>query len=271
MLAVNRLVQSAWEPVTPRGVAAFARATFGRLWMVQFVVAMLVACSVVWLLYTGVFPTVRAAIRRLPGAGDIRSAKLDWRGESPVLLAEGKIIAFSVDLEHVGDVRSPAHFQVEFGREDLMIRSLLGYLDLPYPDGWLIAFNRPELQPKWGAWEIPVLGLVVIATMVCLFLAWSLLATIYTLPVWLLGFFANRDLKLAPCWRLAGAALLPGAVIMAFAIFLYGLGVLDLIALTVVGIGHVVVGWIYLLASPTFIPRAPDVSTAGNPFTVAKK
>jgi len=262
---VNGLVQSAWEPVTPRGVAAFARATFGRLWLVQFVVAVIVAFAMVWLLYDGFFPTVRAAIRQLPAAGDIRGAKLDWRGTSPLLLAEGRFIAFSVDVDHSGDVRSPAHFQIEFGKERMLIHSLLGYLDRPYPAG-LLAFNRPELEPKWGAWEIPLLGLVALAVIVWLFFAWSVLATVYVLPVWLISFFTNRDLRLAGCWRLAGAALMPGAVIMAVTIVLYGLGLFDLLALGSVGIGHVVVGWAYLLISPAFLPRVTDAVAKKNPF-----
>ena len=262
---VQGLVQSAWEPVTPRGVAAFARASFGRLWLLQFIVAMFVACTVVWLLYDGFFPTVRAAIRQLPNAGDIRDARLDWRGASPVLLAEGNFIAFSVDVKNTGDVRSPAHFQIEFGPDRLWIHSLLGYLERPYPVR-LLAFNRPELEPKWGAWEMPLLGLAALAVVVGLFVAWSALATLYALPVWLISFFANRDLKLAECWRLAGAALLPGAVIMAVAIVLYGLGALDLLALAVVGAGHVVVGWIYLGVSLAFLPRTEAAVEKKNPF-----
>jgi len=265
MSEVNSLVQSAWEPITPRGVAAFARASFGRLWLVQFIVATLVAAVVVWVLYAGVFPTVRQAIRQLPNAGDLRDGKLDWRGASPVLLAEGSIVAFSVDLDHAGDLRSPAHFQVELGRDGMIIRSLLGYLERAYPKDRLVACNRPELEPKWGAWEIPLLGLVVLATWIWLFVAWSVLATIYAVPVWLIAFFANRDLRLPEAWRLGGAALMPGAVITAAALALYGLGVLDLVALAVVGGGHVVVGWIYLLLSPCFLPRR-ELPTASNPF-----
>ncbi len=34
---------AAWEPFTPRGVAAFAGAGFGRLLLVQFIVALLAA------------------------------------------------------------------------------------------------------------------------------------------------------------------------------------------------------------------------------------
>ena len=270
-VGVQGLVQSAWEPVTPRGVAAFARASFGRLWLAQFIVASLVAMAVVWLLNDGFFPTVRAAIRKLPDAGDIRDAKLEWRGASPVLLAEGSFIAFSVDLDQSGGVRSPAHFQIEFGKDRLQIRSLLGYLDRRYPPGWLMAFNRPELEPKWGAWEMPLLGLAALAVIGWLFLVWSVLATVYALPVWLISFFANRDLNLAACWRLAGAALMPGAVIMALALVLYGWGAFDLLALGSVAIGHVVVGWIYLCLGPAFLPRAAAVVAKKNPFVAGGK
>ena len=263
---MNRWLHSAWEPVTPRGVASFARATFGRLWLVQFLVSLFLGFTVVWLLLVGVFPTVRAAIRHLPDAGDIRAGQLDWHGDSPVLLAEGRFLAFTVDLKHAGDVRSPAHFQIEFGKSGVFTYSLLGYLDRPYPAGWLIAFNRPELEPKWGAWEKPLLGLTVLAVMVWLLLAWSLLATLYTLPVWLIAFFGNRDLKLAQCWRLAGAALLPGAMVMGFTILLYAIGWLDLVALTSVGVGHVALGWIYLFVSPVFLPRLAESVEPKNPF-----
>ena len=80
----------AWEPITPRGVAAFARANFSRLLLVQFIVALLAAVSVAWFLDDACFPTVLAAIQKLPTAGEIRSGKLDWRGDSPQMLAEGR-------------------------------------------------------------------------------------------------------------------------------------------------------------------------------------
>lgn len=266
MWGVNALLQTAWEPITPRGVAAFARATCGRLWLVQFLVGLFAASSVVFTLYSGFYPTVREAIRHLPAAGDIRTAKLDWRGPSPVLLAEGHLVAFSIDLDHRGDVRSPAHFQIEFGRETILVHSLFGYLDWNYPKGWLIAFNRPELEPKWGAWEFPILGLAVLVTILWLFLCWGLLATIYAGPVWLVAFFGNRDLRLIECWRLAGAAVLPGAVVMSLAIFLYGAGILDLISFSIIGFGHIVVGWVYLVVSPAFLSPPSELVAAKNPF-----
>jgi len=50
-------------------VAAFARAATGRLWLVQFIVACVVATSVLWLLNQGCFPTIREAIHNLPDTG----------------------------------------------------------------------------------------------------------------------------------------------------------------------------------------------------------
>ena len=109
----------AWQPITPRGVAAFARASFERLFVMQSVAALLGAATVVWLLSDGIYPTINAAIGKLPEAGQIHSGKLEWREDSPVLLAEGRILALSVDLEHGGALRSPADFQFEFGRDSV--------------------------------------------------------------------------------------------------------------------------------------------------------
>ena len=156
----------AWEPLTPRGVAAFARATSGRLFLVQFLVALLVAATVVWFLQDAWFPTVRQAITHLPDEGEIRAGKLDWHGDSPRLLAEGVFLAFSVDLAHSGEIRSPAHVQVELGKEAFSIRSLPGYLEVKYPASWRVAFNREELAPWWGAWQPPLLGLAALVVVI---------------------------------------------------------------------------------------------------------
>src|SRR5215831_1390432 len=60
-----------WLPLTPRGVAAFARASWWRLLLVQFIFATLVAAAVVWFLDTAWFPTIHNAIRKLPARGEI--------------------------------------------------------------------------------------------------------------------------------------------------------------------------------------------------------
>jgi hypothetical protein len=259
--------QFAWQPLTVRGVAAFARAPLGRLLIVQFIVALVAAGTVVWFLHKAWFPQISEAIRQLPPQGELRSGRMDWQGANPARLAEGRFLALVVDLDHTGEARSPAHVQVEFGRTNCMFFSLLGYVQGAYPRGWAVAFNRTELGPWWGAWAPAILATVMGLVVVGLMVAWACLATVYSLPVWLVGFFANRDLSLRGSWRLAGAALMPGALFMCAVVVLYGCGAVDLVRLAVAGALHLVVAWVYLIISPLCLPRHPAVAVNANPFT----
>lgn len=259
----------AWEPITPRGVAAFARASLERLLVVQSVVALLGAAAVVWMLSHGVFPTIDAAISNLPAAGEIHSGKLDWRDDSPMMLAEGRILAFSVDLEHGGALRSPADFQFEFGLDSVRIFSLFGETEINYPPSYVIAANQTDARPAWGAWAPDVLGLAAIGTFFGLLLVWALLATIYCLPVWLVCLFSNRDLGFPASWKLAGAALMPGALLLSLSLVLYGSGRFNIVQLCFAFGMHLVIGWIYLFVSPLFLNRALP-SEKKNPFIPAR-
>ena len=258
----------AWEPVTPRGVAAFARASFERLFVVQSVIALIATAAVVWFISDGIFPTIAAAIGQLPAAGEIRAGKLDWRGESPVLLAEGNLLAFSVDLEHGGALRSPADFQFEFGRTSVRLFSLFGESEVDYPPEYLFSVNQLDARPVWGAWSPDILALVAIGTFFGLLLVWALLATVYFLPVWLICFFSNRDLNFRASWKLAGAALMPGALLLSLALMLYELGAFDVVQFCFAFGMHLIIGWIYLFISPLFLHRVLPAEKA-NPFTVA--
>lgn len=260
--------QTAWQPFTPRGVAAFAHAPLRRLLLVQFLIALLVALAVVWFLYDGYFPAINKAIGQLPPTGEVRGGVLDWHGDSPVLLAENRFLALSVDLEQAAKIRSVAHVQIELGRTNFFCHSLFGYLESPYPRGWIIAANREELQPLWGAWRPAVLVAAMILVMLGLFAVWFLLATLFAGPVWLLGFFLNRDLGGRGSWRMSGAALMPGALLMVAAISFYDLGMMDLVQLAFVFVAHLVLGWVYLFVSPFFVPRLEAGGrTPKNPFT----
>src|SRR5512140_1083235 len=95
----------AWQPLTPRGVAAFADVSLGRLLPVQLVVALIVAGTGVWFLHTAWFPVITTAIRLLPDRGQIQAGRLDWQEPSPSVLAQGRFLAFVVDLRHEGTAR----------------------------------------------------------------------------------------------------------------------------------------------------------------------
>jgi len=256
----------AWEPLTPRGVAAFARARLSRLLLVQFVIASLAAAAVVWFLSDGCFPTVRAAIRHLPVAGEIHAGRLDWPAHTPQLLAEGRFLAFIVDPNHSGQIHSPADVQIEFGAQTVRVFSLLGYQDFSYPPDQIISFNRTELEPLWGAWEPEWLAITVLAVVAGLMLLWAALATVYFVPAWLIGFFTNRNLNFRGSWKLAGAALMPGALLLTAAIVLFGLAALDLVQFCFLFGAHVALGWIYLFLSQLFLPRIDSPTSKGNPF-----
>jgi hypothetical protein len=256
----------AWEPVTPRGVAAFAHASFERLLLVQILVALLATASVVWFLDDGCCPTVNAAITQLPASGGIYYGKLDWPDAAPKLLAEGRFLAFVVDLKHSGQIRSPAPFQIEFGRESISVISLFGETEFYYARDRGMPFNQTELEPLWGAWKPDLLALAALATFFALLLTWAALATVYFLPVWLICFFANRDLDFRQSWKLAAAALLPGALLMTAAILGFELNVFDLVQFCFAFTMHLVIGWIYLFVSPMFLRRALPAEK-GNPFS----
>jgi hypothetical protein len=253
-------------------VAAFAYATLGRLLVVQLIVALLAAGTVVWFLHTAWFPTISQAITNLPAAGEIRAGRLDWQGESPASLAESRFLAFTVDLKHEGKARSPAHIQVEFGLTDYNVFSLLGFVGGEYHRDWAVPFNREDLVPWWGAWKPALLGITALLVVAGLMLVWVVLATIYALPVWLLGSFANRDLSLGGSWCLAGAALMPGALLMLAAIFLYAWDVFGLVELAVALALHFVFGWFYLVAGPLRLPLHPAAAgVKENPFVTQAK
>jgi hypothetical protein len=256
----------AWEPLTPRGVAAFAHARFGCLLLVQIIIALLAATSATWFLDDSIFPVIKTAIENLPAAGEIRSAQLDWRGDSPKLLAEGRFLSLDVDLEHRGKINSTADLQIEFGRKTVWASTLLGYAEIPYPSGEIFSFNRTELEPLWGAWRAEILFVAAVAAAIGLILSWWLLATIYLLPVWALGLFVNRDLNFRRSWKLCGAALMPGALLMAAGILLYDFGAVDLVQFGFIFGAHFILGWIYLFVSLLFVPGIPAALSRGNPF-----
>ena len=162
-MSVSKEPTFAWAPITPRGVAAFARASFERLFVVQSMVACCPPRRSVWLLSNSTYPTINAAINELPESAEIHGGKLDWRDDSPVMLAEGRILAFSVDLEHGGSLAVPGmDFQLEFGSDSVRIFSLFGEMEISYPQNYVIAFNVTDARPAWGAWAPDILGLAAI-------------------------------------------------------------------------------------------------------------
>jgi len=257
----------AWQPLTPRGVAAFAHAPLRRLLLVQAAVALLVGAASAWFCYDAYFPVIHRTIAQLPDAGEIRGQQLDWRGDSPVLFAENRFLALNVDLDQTRQIRSLSHVQIELGRTNIVAHSLLGYATFRYPDGWIIAVNRPELFPLWGAWRSAILAGIILTTGVGVMISWWLLALLYAGPVRFYSYFLDREVSWTGAWRLSGAALLPGALLVIIGLSCYDFGLMDLVQFSFVYAAHIVVGWTYLLLSPPFLGKAGKPTKATpNPF-----
>jgi len=258
---------AAWQPLTFKGVAAFASAPFRRLLLIQFLFALLTAATVIWCLGQAWLPTVRQTILQMPETGEIRSGQLSWTNETPRLLAEGPFLSVTADPNHTGEIRVPAHFQIEFGRATVRVLSILGYHDWRYPGKpWIIKFNRTELEPWWGAWSPPLLWMVFGGVLIGLMVIWPLVATFYFVPVWIIGFLANRKLSVAGSWKLSGAALMPGALLMILSLVVYVLGGLDLIGLIAVQLAHWIAGWIFCGGGIFKRPHLQTDASVKNPF-----
>ena len=94
----QRACPPAWQPITPSGVAAFAHAKIGRLLIVQFIIAALVAWCALWFLTANFFPIVREAIAQLPDEGIIQNQQLSTPHTSTLPLAESRFLALVVDV-----------------------------------------------------------------------------------------------------------------------------------------------------------------------------
>jgi hypothetical protein len=259
--------QHAWQPFTFRGAADFADASLKRVLFFQVGCALLGAAAVLWFLTRAWIPTVQEAISNLPPSGEIRGGRLIWTNEIPRVLGEGRWLSISIDPQHQGTVRVPAHLQVELGRMEMRFIALFGQWDLPYPDKrWVVGFNRTDLQPWWGAWRPFILWMIFGGSFLGMVTTWWVLQTCYVVPLWLLGFFKNRILGLMGAWKLAGAALLPAALFMTGAVVFYGLGWIDLVQLLIAHGLHWVIGIVYAVGAVVYRPDQKAANPTANPF-----
>lgn len=260
----------AWQPITPRGVAAFAADSVGRLWLVQLIVALMVAAMAVWFVETNWFSPVRAAVQVLPPGAALRNGVLHWTTNTPVRLAENRHLALTVDVKDTNTLGRFADVELALHERSFTVASLLGYVEFPWRRDWTVSLTSTEMIPWWGAWEWTLLAALGGAVVVVLMASWLVLATLYFPFVKAFAFYANRRLGWGASWKLSGAAMLPGAFVVSSGIFSYGWLGMDLIQLALVYVLHFVTGWIYIAASPFFLPKEPIGGAGGpNPFATS--
>ncbi|MCI0534767.1 MAG: hypothetical protein L0Z50_06030, partial [Verrucomicrobiales bacterium] len=243
----------------------------GRLGCAQFAVAVLSAAVVVVLFQMGWNPSICEAIEQLTEPAEIRQGELQWTGPAPQRLGRGSFVSFVVDPNNTGRLGDAADVEWILTRTGIRLRSLFGSAYFSYPANRVISLNRQELKPWWGAWRPVVYAGIVAACVGALFLIWWVLAALYVFPVRLISFYLDREVTWMSAWRLAGAAVLPGALFLDLAILGYALNRLNLLQLLGVVAAHFVVGWIYVIAGPAGLPGLKSSSGGAlrpkNPFT----
>ena len=237
------------------GVARFAVASRWRLLVVELFFALMVAVTVVWFVQQAWAPVIDKTIRQMPPTGEIRGGRLAWPSGA-VLQQEGPFMRIDVRPGGFANVVESADLVLAFGSSDLRIGSSLGLglLTLPYPTGWILSFNKTELEPWWGARSHMVLAGLGLLTILALLGAWSALGLLYMFPVKVFSF--NR-VDWSGAKKIAIAAQMPGALVMSVGIVFYGLKQLDLVALLIVWGVHLLLPWMYLMFSPILAPKPP--------------
>ena len=261
-----------WQPLTGRGLAAFAVGSTGRVLFVQGVFAALIALAATWSVARMVFPAVQTHLPRLPETpASIRDRQLHWPGTHAVLLVQCPQFAIAVDPESSGDLGLNGDIQLELQSRTLTFRGLLGETTLEYPAALDVPLDRIAASAAWGAWQFPMLALIFAATFGFTLLSWWLVAAIYLIPAWLMCRLIGKDLSATAAWRLSSAALWPAALLPMASLLLYATLWIRLPGLVVLWLLHFPAGWCWLAWGAFSLPRS-SVHTPGsvpNPFSPA--
>lgn len=261
---------SAWQPLTLRGVAAFSQAKRGRLALAQTLAAVLTAAAVCGFLAAAWFPAVHASFAGLPEEGAIRNGTLAVDQPANPVLFQNRFLALIVNPGAAALPPPSSDLRVEFGPTAVSFHAGRGGLAQDYPPGRTLPFNQTELQAAWEAWVPMLFGLAGTGTIVVLLLNWVALATLYSPVPWLIAFFKDRQLNALGAWKLAAAALLPGALLATAGLVLYTLALIDLPQFTLAWALHFPLAWIYLVGAPFRLPRLSEATPRRrNPFRPA--
>jgi hypothetical protein len=259
----------AWQPFTFGGVAAFAKGSWARLFVAQIVVAGLCGASAVWIIGKCYSPVISQVVRKLPEGACVTNGQLT--GFPDTQITETKFLSIAIASDDTVNIDQGADVQIALrkGRVEMssLLSSVVGSLEFDYGNGANLDLARSSLEPVWEAWRPVILAGAGIAIVILLPLLWAATGVIYAPGAKFVAWFCNRPLSWPEAWRLAAASLLPGAVLLAFGLLLYGLQLVDIFGLAYFGIVHLLAGWVYVGVSPIFLHRENTTPSNRNPFT----
>ena len=250
-------------PVTFSGVASFAETGWGRLLGWQFMMALALGGAVLLVLARHWAPVVDSAMQQLPAETGWRDGALVWPDNKPVELGRNNYFCLIVDPEGTARQGQLADVQVELRREDWLLGSVFGYFELNYAPGDL-PLLREELAPWWGARRPFLLLALGAAAGALVWLGWLALGLAGGVVARSVAFYVDRQCNYTQGWRLAAAAQLPAALLLAVGVLCYALGLLPWMGLLVLVPLAALVAWAYLFFAPFFLPRIEAIEP--NPF-----
>jgi len=225
------------------------------------------AATVVWFVNMAWFPAIRAAIHELPAQGQIIRQELKTPRVSSQPLAEHKFLGFMVLLSESRSTDLTSNIAVKFRKRSFDICSLFGCWTFTYPRGWIIEFNRTDLEPGWGAWQPIITALVAIGGFLTQVFVGFALGFFYSPVPWIAALIKKRELTWLGSWRMCSAGTIPGTLVLVLSIGLYGVGVLDMLQFFVLAVLHLVLAWVCIAFAWHALPTAaPPLSRLPNPF-----
>lgn len=253
----------AWQPVTFGGAAALATAGWGRLFLVGLIVAGVMALAATRTLYATWVPAIEAAIKALPVRCQIRDGRLSWPGTIPVRLADNAFLSIAVTQEGFTGA-AVSDVAIEFAPNGLVASSILGSLFVPYPRGLSISIDRTDLTARWLAWRPHVAVGTFLLVLGAVWLTW--LAVGFACAPFLRLYVAmlSRCARLSECVRLGISACMPGELLMASGVALYGMRRISFAELMAIGALHVLVVAVYVLLVPLWVPARAEKQAGGT-------
>ena len=211
---------------------------------------------------------------QFPAGSVVEKQRFTTPSPTSANLASNRHISVSVRTDHQTEISATSDVRIILDESGIRVGSLLGYLDIAYPAGYIVDLDPDQLQPWWlsrsyffylGSFALLWVGFSVM---------WRLLAGIYLFPVFILAYLWGRCSPVGTIFRLNLMALMPPALFMAAALALYGLERCNLQVLLVANVIHIPMSWLIILLSVRKLElqsRLPAVSPEeklpqDNPF-----
>ncbi len=250
-------------PLTFPGVAAFSLRSSAWLFAVWSLLAATGAGAVVWFLSACWEPVLENTIQSAPAELGLASGTLSGLPETPNQ-HQNRFLSLVLGSDPDTLENMTSDIQIRFTQDGMEWRSLFGAWAHPYPPNLQLDLSPDTVLPWWRARRTLFFSAAFLVVAIGLILTWLSLATLYYFPLVIAAFFLDRTN--ACTWRLAGSALIPGAVIMTLAIVLYGIHLLNLLGLLLATALHFIAAWVFAFGAARNLPAAPQADPAGNPF-----